>query len=88
MTKTVEVPIQPTDAMREAMTGQTPYLSRRKMDKSGYEVIRQDHPEWRDVVAEPMTVVAEYSNGEEAAEHCERLAFEWRYAEMLKAVRP
>lgn len=88
MTDFVQIPVHPTDAMREAMMGETPYLARRKMDKSGYEVIRQDHPEWRNVIAEPMTVVAEYSSGDEAEEHCERLAFEWRYAEMLKAARP
>jgi len=84
----VRVPEDPTDAMREAFNEETPYLVRRnKMYDDGrqYEIIRRDHPEWREVVAEPMTVIERFVTSDEAENAVAILEFEYRYAAMLKA---
>jgi hypothetical protein len=82
------VPMEATEGMFEALLDdQTPFICRRKMDKSGYEIVEQKNPEWRDVVADPMDVVAEFYDSEEAwAEHA-RLEIKWKLRNML-AARP
>lgn len=82
----VRVPEDPSDEMREAFNGPTPYIVRnnKKYGKS-WEIVRQDHPEWREVVAEPMTVMGRFATYGEAAVVAEVLEFEFRYAEMLRA---
>lgn len=85
---TVRVPESPTDAMRDAFNDETPYLVRRnKMYDDGrqYEIVRRDHPEWREVVAEPMTVIERFVTSDEAERAVAILEFEYRYAAMLKA---
>lgn len=84
----VRVPENPTDEMREAFNAETPYIVRRNKqydDGRQYEIIRRDHPEWREVVAEPMTVIERFVTSDEAEKAADILEFEYRYAEMLKA---
>lgn len=65
----------PTEEMFAAMClGDTPFVCRRKSDKSGYEVVRMD--------SNAQTVVFEGSE-ESAQAFYHRVAFRWRYNEML-----
>jgi hypothetical protein len=76
---------EPTESMLEAMSGEAPYIWRRKMDKSGYEVVYLgDNPDWRTVIAEPQVTVFETRDSAEATERCEKLQREWRYHEMMR----
>lgn len=85
----VRVPREPTEAMiRPLFEEEYPYILRRnKMYDDGkiHEIVRQDHPDWREVVADPMTVIARYSNFDEAETHFTKLVYEYRYAAMLAA---
>jgi len=74
----------PTQEMRAAMEGETPYNWRRNMDKTAYEVYFLDYPDWRDVVAEPQRIVFESKDREAVETHCAELQFAWRYSEMLR----
>jgi len=75
---------EPTAAMLEALHAEAPYVYRRKMDKSGYEVVYLGgNPDWRTVIAEPQVTVFESRDGTEAMSRCEHLKAEWRYHEMM-----
>jgi hypothetical protein len=75
---------QPNEDMFEAMRAETPFVSRRKIDKSGYEVVRADNADWREVISgEERTVVFEGSK-EDAEEFRDRCEFYWRFNEMLQ----
>lgn len=85
------VPALPTEAMQAAFDDQHPYILRQHWkydDGRQWEVVRRDHPEWRDVVAEPMTVLERYATVTEAEPHFDRLVFAWRYAAMIAVVDP
>lgn len=82
----VRVPEDPSDEMREAFNGPTPYIVRKnKKYGKAWEIVRQDHPEWREVMAPPMTVMGRFATYGEAAVVADVLEFEYRYAEMLRA---
>lgn len=75
---------QPTEEMLAAMSqDETPFICRRKIDKSGYEVARMDNEDWRECISEEQTVVFEGSE-----DTCEAVflsvARRWRYGEMLR----
>lgn len=74
---------QPTDEMRAAMESDTPFVWRRKLDKNGYEVIRQNSPDWREVISDDITVVFEGS-AKDAEIYCAQCDFYCRYFEMLR----
>jgi hypothetical protein len=80
--------LTPTKGMVEALIDdQTPFICRRKMDKSGYEIVEQKNPDWRDVVADPMEVVAEFYNSDEAwAEHA-RIEAKWKFHAAIQAAK-
>ncbi len=75
---------QPSEEMFVAMCqGETPFIERRKMDKSGYEVVRADNADWREVISSEQTVVFE-GTFEDAREFRARCEFYWRFNQMLQ----
>jgi hypothetical protein len=75
---------QPTEEMLDAMSqDETPFVCRRKMDKSGYEVVRADNVDWREVISDEQTVVFEGSSDESQA-YCRSATLHWRYGEMMR----
>jgi hypothetical protein len=84
--KTVTIPEQLTEPMMKAWIEakkKTPYIHRRKMDKSGYEIVRQDNTDWREVIDDPITVIAEYPTSEEAEHHYDRLVIQWIWSAVI-----
>jgi hypothetical protein len=74
---------EPSEEMFAAMClGRTPFIHRRKADKSGYEVVRMDSADWRSGVSEKQTVVFD-GGDEESLTFYHRVTFRWRYNEML-----
>ena len=39
-----------TNAQIDAIFGDSPFIARRKMDKSAYEVVQQTNADWREVI--------------------------------------
>lgn len=74
----------PSLEMRAALADETPYQWRRKNDKSGYEVVRMDNADWREVISDEQTVVFESLVSDEARGYCEQIQFSHRYAAMLQ----
>ena len=84
----VMVPKVPTEAMRAAIDGDTPYVSRRNKtydDGRIYEVIRMDNANWRTTITDDQTVMGRFPNSQEADALCAKLAFEFHYAAMIEA---
>jgi hypothetical protein len=74
---------QPSEEMFAAMTqDETPLVCRRKLDKSAYEVVRMNNPDWKEAITDDQTVLFEGSY-EDAHAYYHRAAFTWRYSEML-----
>lgn len=78
----------PTDGMVEVLAWEEhPYIFRRKMDKSGYEIVEQKHPDWREVIAEPMERVFESASSDEAEAVFEKLIAAYRWSAAIRAAR-
>jgi hypothetical protein len=78
----------PTEAMRLAMSSETPYFCRRSIDKRRYEVGIMNNEDWRECTSDDQTVIATYTKEYVAERHYDQLEFKWRYNEMMKAVVP
>ncbi len=72
----------PTEEMREAMEGETPYFC--AIGKSGYEVGYTNNADWRICVSEDQVILHVFSTQVEAQDNYEGLRFQWRYSEMLR----
>lgn len=54
----------------------TPFGSRRAIDKSCFEVYYLDYPDWREVIRD-VTIIARYPSDEEADAHALKLQKQW-----------
>lgn len=78
----------PTDGMVEAAAWEDhPYILRRKADKSGYEIVEQKHPEWREVIADPMDRIFESTSSDEAEAEFEKIVAAYRFSAAIRAAR-
>lgn len=78
------VPIDPTPEMLAALDDDTPYIVRRALDKSCYEVVFNPSDEWRVVIPNDMQTL--FQGAEHAAhEEYDRRRRAWLYRAMLDA---
>jgi len=80
------LPDKPTEAMRAAMDGESPYFWRRSEDKTHYEVAMRKNEDWEVVIptSDEIEIVARFETESDAEDLFKRLAFTWRYKEMLR----
>jgi hypothetical protein len=63
-----------TDQQIDDMFGDSPFIARRKMDKTGYEVVQNTHPDWRTHIPNDGWVHHGYfASDEDAITHKRRL---------------
>ncbi|CAH1689751.1 hypothetical protein BOSEA31B_20292 [Hyphomicrobiales bacterium] len=76
------LPVEPTDAMLDALADETPYCVRRASDKSCYEVIFNPAEDWRTHIPNDLQIVFQGAEAE-AEVRCERLRRLWLYRSLL-----
>lgn len=79
----IELPEHAIQLLLDLVNDITPFAVRRMDEnKRCYEVIRMDHPEWRTLNAEPMTVLKDGLTREEAEALCGRNKVTWAWTEL------
>ena len=68
-----------TDEQIAAIFGASPFVARRKIDKSGYEVLQQTNEDWLDTVGtdEDFQHCGDFQTEEEAVTVQQRLHVRW-----------
>lgn len=68
-----------SDEQIDAIFGPSPFIARRKIDKSGYEVRQQTNPDWRDVIGtnEDFVHHGDFDSQEAADKAMRRLHVRW-----------
>ena len=68
-----------TDELIDAIFGDSPFVARRKIDKSAYEVVQQTNDDWREVIGtdEDFKHWGDFETFEEAQTMMQRLHVRW-----------
>lgn len=79
---------QPSDAMVEAIADdETPFIRRRKADKSGYEVMELKNDDWREVISNDMERVGNFATHAESDEFYSRCVARYKFIAAIKVAK-
>lgn len=81
----MRLPVLPTQKMRDAWNAETPYVMRRALDKSCYEVAKAANEDFAECV-EDFKVLKRFQNYQSAEKFHDYIEFEWRYSKMIEAI--